>query len=225
MSIRFKVILPYLILTLVVAATGAYIVTSLVARSLNERLSNQLLQVGREVSDEMVRQEQKHVDSALVLASTVGFPEALDARDEGQLSALAAPTAGGQKVESLLVFDAQGQEVIHLLRQTNGSMLDVSQPGRGAPFSFVSDLVRENNPDSLPRRTLQIDPVDGRYYYFTALPVEYDGRVAGTVAVGTSLNTILPWLKSTSLADIIFYGEDGQAIPVTAALYYWFTWI
>jgi signal transduction histidine kinase len=33
--------------------------------------------------------------------------------------------------------------------------------------------------------------------------------------VGTSLNTILPILKSTSLADLIIYGENGQAIAST----------
>ena len=33
MSIRFKVILPYLLLTLVVAVTGVYVVTRLVAGS------------------------------------------------------------------------------------------------------------------------------------------------------------------------------------------------
>ena len=37
MSIRFKVILPYLLLTLLVAVTGVYVVTRLVANSLNER--------------------------------------------------------------------------------------------------------------------------------------------------------------------------------------------
>lgn len=215
MSIRFKVILPYLVLTLIVAATGAYIVTSLVARSVNERLSNQLLQAGRVISNEMIRLERKHVDSALVFASTRGFAEALQSGDWEQVTALAGPTAGGQKVESLLVLDAQGGEVAHILQQTNGAMLDVSQQGRTTDYHFVTELLSENNPDGLPTRGLQIDPVDGRYYYFTALPIVFEERVVGAVAIGTSLNTILPWLKSTSLADVILYGEDGQAIAST----------
>jgi len=52
-SIRFKVILPYLLLTLIVAVTGAYVVTRLVSRTFGERLSNQLLEAGRVVSDTM----------------------------------------------------------------------------------------------------------------------------------------------------------------------------
>ena len=54
--------------------------------------------------------------------------------------------------------------------------------------------------------------MDGRYYYFTTIPVVSDGQVVGAVVVGTSLNTLLPFSKSTSLADVIIYGENGQAI-------------
>src|SRR6266511_4565277 len=68
MSIRFKVILPYLLLTLIVAVTGAYVVTRLVSSSLSERLSNQLLEAGHVVSDTMARQEIKHLEAARIIA-------------------------------------------------------------------------------------------------------------------------------------------------------------
>ena len=80
MSIRFKVIFPYLLLTLIVAVTGAYVVTRLVSNSLSERLSNQLLEAGRVVSDTMARQEMKHLEAARIVAFTRGLGEALSAR-------------------------------------------------------------------------------------------------------------------------------------------------
>jgi signal transduction histidine kinase len=93
--------------------------------------------------------------------------------------------------------------------------MDVSQPGRASTLSIVSRLLEENNPDSLPRRALALDPVDHRYYYFTAIPVVFEERVVGVAVVGTSLNVILPLLKNTSLADVIFYDQNGQAIAST----------
>jgi signal transduction histidine kinase len=42
--------------------------------------------------------------------------------------------------------------------------------------------------------------------------------MAGVVVVGTSLNTVLPLLQSTSLADLIIYGRSGQAIASTLGL-------
>ena len=218
MSIRFKVILPYLLLTIIVAVTGAYIVTRLVSTSLDERLSNQLLEAGRVVSDVMIGQEVKQVTAARSVAYIIGLPEALLNGDQGQVAALARPAAGGQNGESLLIFDGQGRESAHFLKQSNGEVLDKSRPGQASTFPFVSELLSENNPDSPPKRGLAIDPDDGRYYYYTAIPVIFEDQVTGVVAVGTSLNSILPEQKRTSLADVILYGEDSRAIASTIGM-------
>lgn len=217
MSIRFKVILPYLLLTLIVAVTGAYVVTRLVSSSLGERLSNQLLEAGRVASDTMARQEIKHLEAARIVAYTRGLGDALQNRDMAQVVLLAKPAAGGLNVESLILFDAQGRESLRLLKQADGTILDVTQPGHTSSMSIVNEVVTSNTIGGLPQRELSTDVVDGRYYYYTAIavPSVSDNRLAGVVVVGTSLNTILPLLKSTSLADLILYGQDGQAIAST----------
>ena len=215
MSIRFKVILPYLLLTLIVAVTGAYVVTRLVSSSLNERLSNQLLEAGRVVSDTLARQEIKHLEAARILAYTRGLGDALQAGDAEQVSSLAKPVTGGLNVESLIMFNARGRETLHLIKQSNGTIMDVTQLDQISTLSIVDELVAANDVDGLPVREMAIDSVDGRYYYYTAIPAVSENRMAGVVVVGTSLNTILPILKSTSLADLIIYGENGQAIAST----------
>ena len=212
MSIRFKVILPYLLLTLIVAVTGAYVVTRLVSSSLSERLSNQLLEAGHVVSDSMARQELKHLESARLMAYTQGLGDALQAGDVDQIARLAKPVAGGLNVESLLVFNAAGLESFHSIKQSNGTIMDVSQRGQASTLAIVGKILAENNADSLPQRVLALDSVDGRYYYFTTVPIVADNQVVGAVVVGTSLNTLLPYLESTSLADVIIYSANGQAI-------------
>ena len=215
MSIRFKVILPYLLLTLLVAVSGAYVVTRLVASSLEERLANQLLEAGRVVSDSMARQEIDQVQSARVVAFTRGLGEALRDGDEEQIILLAKPVAGGLNIESMMLFDGQGREALHVLKQSNGTILDVSQQGSKTSLSFVEELLAENNPGSLPKRILEKDPVDNHPYYFTSIPVTSENRVVGVVVVGTSLNTLVPQLEATSSSDVIFYNSDGEAIAST----------
>lgn len=218
MSIRFKVILPYLLLTLIVAVTGAYVVTRLVSGSLGERLTNQLLEAARVVSGTMARQEIKHLESARILAYTRGLGDALHNGDVDQVASLAKPAAGGLNLESLLMFDAQGRESLHLIKQANGTIMDVTQQDRVSALPTVAGLLAANDVDSLPKREIAIDPVDGRYYYYTAVPTVSENRMAGIVVVGTSLNTLLPYLKSTSLADMIIYNNHGQAIASTFGL-------
>ncbi len=90
--------------------------------------------------------------------------------------------------------------------------MPVTQPGSPTTLAIVENILAEANPNSLPQRELALDPVDGRYYYFTTIPVIAENQVVGAAVVGTSLNTLLIQLKSTSLADVIIYGENGQAI-------------
>lgn len=215
MSIRFKVILPYLLLTLIVAVTGAFVVTRLVSNSLEERLSNQLLEAGRVVSDMMTRQEMDHLKSAQLIAYTQGLGEALDAGDRDQIEALSRPVTSGLIIGSLILYDSQGSESIHLIREFNGTVTDVSQQDSPLALSMVTDLLAENNPESLPRRGLAFDPAGDRYYYFTAIPVVSEDNVVGVAVVGTSLDVIMPLLKRTSLADVAFYDETGRAIATT----------
>jgi hypothetical protein len=112
----------------------------------------------------MARQEIKHLESARVVAYTRGLGEALRDGDMEQVTILAKPAMGGLNVESLMVFNSQGYETLHLIKQSNGTLMDVSQQGRAAILPMVSGLLTENNADSLPKRELATDPVDGRYY-------------------------------------------------------------
>jgi signal transduction histidine kinase len=214
-SIRFKVILPYLLLTLIVAITGVYVVTRLVANSLNERLTNQLLEAGRVVSDDVARQEIKHVETARIVAFTRGLAEALIAGERDTVASLAKPVAAGLGVENLVVVNAQGQELLHLIKGTDGGYQEVDRETGAGRSAIVKPLLDSGDPEGLPRRGLGLNQVDGRYYYYTAIPVPLDNRLVGAVVVGTSLDTLLPYLKTTSLADIIVYGENGEAIAAT----------
>ena len=190
-------------------------VTRLVASSLEERLSNQLLESGRVVSDQMVQQEITHVDAARAIAFTRGLGDALRDGNETQVVLLARSAAGGANIENAMVFDRQGHEKLHVAKQSNGTFLDVTLLNRASTLSIVDDLLAEDDPDSTPKRILTLDPTDGRYYYFTALPIVSGSEVVGAVVVGTSVNTIMPVLKSTSLADVAFYDVNGQAIATT----------
>jgi len=214
-SIRFKVILPYLFLTLMVAVTGAYVVTRLVANSLSERLTNQLLVSGRVVSDIVVRREVTNIEAARLVVYTRGVGDALRNGNTQQLSDLVITAVSAANVESLTLYDLQGHEAVHAIKQSDNAVMDVTEPGRASTLSIVASLLKENSPDSPPKRELAIDPVDGRYYHFTALPVVVDDHIIGVAVAGTSLNTLLPLLKETSSSDVVIYDNTGQAMAST----------
>ena len=215
MSIRFKVILPYLFLTLLVAITGAYVVTNLVTDSLSERLNNQLLEAGRVVSDSFARLELQHIDNARIIVFTRGVAEALRDADRPLLDALVTPTASGVNIENLIIVNLQSQEMLHLHRQADGAFLNITKPEQKTDLDFAKPLLESRNPDSPPSRAISIDPANNRWYYFTAIPFVADNEMIGAIIIGTSIDEIMPTLKSTSLADVIIYGENGKALAST----------
>ena len=215
MSIRFKVILPFLILTLVIAVTGVYVVTKLVADSLSERLTNQLLESGRAVSDGMARQEVKHIEVARIIAFTRGMGDALQNDDRETIATLAKPVAGGLDAENLIIVDLQGQELLHLVKGVDRTFQDATVQSGAGDWPFVQLLLQNQDAESLPQRGIDLNPSNQRYYYYSAIPVVTNEEMVGVIVVGTSLDTLLSGLKSTSLADLIFYGENGTALATT----------
>ena len=216
-SIRIKVILPYLILTLGVAVVGAYVVTKLVANSLNERLTNQLLEAGRVVSDTIIRQEIKHLEIARIIAFTRGLGEALSNNDVDTVTLLAQPVAISLDTENLVLINDQGNEVLHILKQSDGTFQKVSQDSGAGGLSIVRSMLDSADPDLPPKRALGYHPESHKFFYFTSVPVFQNNSIVGVVLVGTSLNSLLPELKNTALADVIFYIQDGQAISTSLA--------
>lgn len=217
MSIRLKVILPFLLLTLVVAITGIYVVTRLVTSSLSERLNNQLRQAGIVVLDDIARQEVKHLEIARIVAFTTGFAEALETGESDFVRALVQPLAFGLDAENFAVIDAQGREQAHILKNADGSLNVVEGDAGSGNLPIVHLLLQNKAPEGLPMRGLGVNPMDGRYYYYTAAPVSFDGRFVGVVLVGTSLENLLPIFRNTSLADVIIYANEGEAIDATLA--------
>jgi len=67
--IRWKIVLPYAFLTVVLAVISSYLATALVTGSLEERFDNQLAEAGRGVSDKVVRKERERARSPSRTAS------------------------------------------------------------------------------------------------------------------------------------------------------------
>jgi signal transduction histidine kinase len=80
---------------------------------------------------------------------------------------------------------------------------------------MVQALLKAGDPNALPQRGLGLYPADQRYYYFTAIPIALRDKVVGVVIVGTSLDTLLPYFKAASVADVIVYREGGRAVAST----------
>ncbi|MCX7682471.1 MAG: ATP-binding protein [Anaerolineae bacterium] len=216
-SIRNKIIMPYLVLTFIVALVGIYVVTRLVVTSVDERLTNQLLEAGRVVSDLMARKEIEHIQKARTIGYARGVAEALVEGRHTDLLDLVTVEVYNQGVECFILADRNGQAVVHLLRQADGSYRPIAEPLDLSQLQIVNALLEANDLSIPARRGLAFHPASQRYYYVTAVPVGLNRQLVAVALVGTSLETLLRHFKDTALADVIIYLDGGRAVDATFA--------
>jgi len=128
-SLRAKLIIPYVVLTLMIAMVGVYVITRLVTSSLHERFVNQLLEASRVAADGIVRQERTHLEDLRLMAFTEGVPEALVARDSQTLQDLLFPIALNNAIQATTILDLTGTEIITLARHPSSGEYITSEGG------------------------------------------------------------------------------------------------
>ncbi len=221
-SIGTKIILPYLLLTLAVAGVGAYVVTNLVASSMQERFHNQLLDAGRVVSEGVVDHEKKRLEVLRVVAGTQGVAESLAARDRKSLDSLVSPIMGNYTiVDAVELLDVNGIEVYGWQRPP-GQTGNEGEKRSGADFSQLKDvrLVLDGFVDeSGEKRVLlsQTNPDDPRsLMLFTIGPVyRDDGERVGAAMVGTYVHAMVVKLAESAVAKITLYDRNGNVLDTT----------
>jgi putative nucleotidyltransferase with HDIG domain len=217
-NIRWRIIAPYAVLTVVLAVAGTFLVTRLVGGSLDERFNNQLAEASRVASDALVRRERQHLEAVRAIAFTDGIGAATAAGDSATLERLVQPLAGNSALERVELLDASGRR-IYGARLSDASTLAYA-PLRDATerssWASVQDVLAGRTDDTGDKFSEIVDTPNGPVLY-TAGPV-YDGnRIAGVVLVGTTLDTFVNAAKLESLADVTIYDADGAAIASTFA--------
>ncbi len=218
-SISNKIIIPYALLTVILAVFGVFVVTRLVAGSFEARLKNQLLEAGKVVSDGIVSRERFRLEQQRTVAFTIGVPEALVARDWNKLKSLVSPIIENSRtIDSIIVVDTQGNEVLRLQRVANDPEAAVTtELDTGANlFEWVG--VRRVLTDSqglTKEAQLVEDPVSGELLVYTIGPIRDDRGVVGAVLVGTYLEKEILLLREMALADLVLFDKNGNILATT----------
>lgn len=215
-SIRLRVVIPYLLLTLIVSGIGVYVVTNLVSNTLSERLANQLVQSGRVVLDGFVKQEQSQIEDARFIAFTSGVADALvSGTADGLLVEQATTQMTGRDIDTLVFISSQGNEILHLWKNDLNVVQRANENSGMAGSPLVTPFLASRNTRDNPRHFLGTNSLNDRTYFYASIPASLNGEFAGVVVIGIDIEKLLPNLKSSALADVVVYGADGSVIATT----------
>ncbi len=218
-SIRNKIIIPYALLTLLLAVLGVFIVTRLVAGSFEERLKNQLVEAGRVVSNEIVNRERNRLEIQRAVANTEGVADALVNRNFARLDELISPLMANYKdIDSVVLLDTQGKEVLRLQREINGSNVAAqTYRGSGADFSVWLPVKRvlANNNNGAKEVQVALDSTSDELIVYTIGSIENSDGIIGAALVGTYLKKEIDAVQNLALAEVTLFDEEGKVIYST----------
>jgi signal transduction histidine kinase len=214
-SLRAKLILPYVLLTMLIAMAGVFVITRLVTSRFQERFFNQLLEASRVAADGVVRQERTHLEDLRLMAFTQGVPEAVAARDLDGLRELLLPLAVNNDIEAVTVVDLNGIEMLTLAKNPVTNDYISSQDNDFSQVPIVMQVIA-NTQDDLGDKYAGLLITSLGPYLFTSAPVRDEaGGLVGVLMSGTALESLLAELKAQSLADVIILDSGGRIVHTT----------
>jgi two-component system sensor histidine kinase VicK len=217
-SISTRVTGPFLLTILVVAAIGMFIVTYLVAGSIQERFKNQLLSSADAATNSIVDIERQQLATLRLMAFTKGVSDAIVAHDTAQLDTWLRPIAANAGLDSVVIFDAAGTNILRLEHPANafGFEFQIAQPIALTDWSGVQNTLAART-DASGDKFADIVPLSGSspILFITAPVVDTTGKVVGGISVGLSMQTVVRRVASQSLSAIILYSQEGSVLGST----------
>lgn len=210
-----KLIVPYVVLTLVTAMVGIFVVTRLVTSSVQERFLNQLYKASGVAADGVVRVERAHLADLRLMAFTEGVPAAFSEQDSEGLQEILWPLVLNESVEVLSAVDLQGQELVSMARDPVSDEY-VYYPGSDLSWVPIVSKVIEGEQDSFGDKFAGIYEISIGPTLLTSAPVrDASGDLTGVLLVGSRLETILADLSTQALADIWILDAYGDLLSST----------
>ena len=216
-GLQAKLIIPYVILTVIIAVVGMYVVTRLVTSSIRERIANQLVEASQVAADGIVRRERAQLDNLRSLVFTEGVAQALAKGDVTALQGRMIPLAFNYKVEAITAINLQGQALLTLVRDPATGQYAASPGGDFSQYPLVTRVLQGQTDPQGDKFVGLLDTPQG-LYLFTSAPVrDLSGQLAGVMLVGTRLETLLRELKEQTAADVVFLDNSGKLVAATLA--------
>ena len=216
LSIGTKIILPYLMLTLIVAGIGAFVISNLVASSLQERFDNQLLDAGRRVSESTVQYEESRLQTLRAVVGTVGVSDALANADATTLAQLVPQIIANNDSHAVKLLGRDGIEVYGWQQLPN---LDTAVPpeSTGENLANIPEISRvlAGETDEFGDKRVVLHETNGELVLYTAGPIFLNGEQVGVVMIGDELRQMVEDLTIAAVARITIYDNNGQLLETT----------
>jgi len=214
-GLQYKLIAPYLVLTLIIASVGIFIATVLVVDSERERFLNSVMDASRVANDRIVQQEITQLERLRIMTFYEGMAQAIYDRDSAKINDLIKAILINEKVDLVAAIDQQGKDIITYGKDLDADSYHVQQGVSFAALSSVNNVLEQRS-DEQGDKFVEISRLEQGAILFTSAPVrDSQGRLAGVMLAGSYMRDLLRDIKGQSLADVLLVDLRGGTISTT----------
>lgn len=217
-SVRTKITVPYIILSVFVAVAVVILVNRFVLENVEERFINQLYEVGQLTSDLMVREEQRRLETLRLIVNTEGVADGVVARDSDRLRELVLPLAVNTQEGAVEILDVSGESLMSL-RHRPGGNLEEYESTKGddifADWAFVRNVLDGQVIDGQDKFAGFAPAPWGDFFYVAGPLVNSEGELLGVLLIGKPLDVLARQMRQDTFAQIAFYNLTGEQLVTT----------
>jgi putative nucleotidyltransferase with HDIG domain len=214
--VKWKIMLPFLVLTALFALFATRNVAQLVTSSLDDRLQSQLIAASQRSADEVAKREQGHLAVLRAVTNTEGVPDAAIRGNRQELERLVLPTVANAGSEYVALFDQRGQDIYGTHGLAGSAQRQAWSGGDLAPIGPLVRDILAGKEDSRGDKFVQIIPTADGPLLVTGGPIRSgEGAIVGVAMVGSDLDALLLEAKRATFADISVLGPDGTLAGTT----------
>jgi len=217
-SIRTKIILPYLLLALAIVIAAGYMAWQVASDSIQERFVNQLIEVGKLANESMVRQEDQMLETLRLLANTSGMPAAITSQDTSTLRNLALPLAVNTQEDAVIILGIDGISVLSMYHRPGGLIEEyiyTQGDDQIRPWPIVQLVIQRQSDERGDKFAAYHETSFGNYLFICGPVLDENQSLVGAVLVGRSTNRLVQELREETLAQITLYNTMGQTVATT----------
>lgn len=211
-----QITVPYILLALVIAAGGTYVVTRFVFESVEERFTNQLIETALLAKESLVQEEENLLETLRLASHIQGVDAAVQNREFQQLSDLVLPVAFNSSLEAFAILDTRGFILLSLRLNDQGTAYETLRlTGSFSEHAFVQDVLAGRADDAGDKFGGLVRTEDGDFFFVSGPIQDTQGNLMGVILVGTSVQGLADLLRGDTFGQITFYELSGEPLSST----------
>lgn len=208
-----KFVTPINIVVVVIAMVGVFLLSNSLGGNVETIEQNLIVQTAVQVAEASQVEYNNLLQETQRIAFTQGIPNATQANDTETLQIILEPIATATNLDSVLVLDLAGQEILGLLNSPTADDYSLSTNTDLSTQPLVSTILNAEE-----TTTVGILQTPNGSALYTATVIRGDEEPIGILLAGRYISAILDTMQANSIADLSAYTGDATLLDTTLQL-------